>query len=161
MVRAQLRGVIDWSEVKFFDRQWWRRARLLTEEMVAEDTRQLRVAYHQHAVGLRTAVAIGKFGDDAWEKASDNANKRLEELFTAYRPWDKQDQESREKEQAKRMIGGWERRFGDMNDVEVQRRIQAVADAMMQMAEQEPPELQYRGTLFNAQTAKGMPVKGN
>lgn len=163
MVRSQVRGVIDWSETRFFDRQWWRRARLLIDEMAAEDNRELRKSQHSQAIALRTAIAAAwdKFDDEAWKKATDATTDCWDDLVSAYRPWNKYDREQREKDEAKRLVGSWESHFGDMNDPEVMRSIQEAADAMMRNFEQEAPELKYTGTVFNARTAAAMPMKGN
>jgi len=163
MVRAQVRGVIDWSEMEFFDRQWSRRVRLLINEMVSEEDRHLKEIAHLHSINMRTAfaAAIDKFEDDVWKKACENASARLDAVITAYRPWDAKVREDREKAEARHLIGGWNSKFGDTSDPEVARKVKELSEAMLRMAEQTAPDLRYQGTIFNKDTAASMPLKGN
>jgi len=61
ILRAATRGVIDFSQMKFFDSHWHRRVRLLLKGLSDEDNRELYMALHRHSIakfGLEKLLLI-------------------------------------------------------------------------------------------------------
>jgi hypothetical protein len=93
-----------------------------------------------------------KFSDKTYEEAQETAAESWLRLLNMYRPWDKTDKEDIEKQEAQQLVSTWEAKFGSLSDPDVAKKVDQVAQAMMDMAKQQPAVTRaaQSSTVFNA-----------
>jgi hypothetical protein len=153
MLRVAARGLVDFSGIRWFDDTWYRRLTLMVRAVESEDLFRLREYTLQQCMrSLERGIE-----DPLRRKETVRLlNELVDKQFAYFRPWDYQegDTEKRERDEATKLTSAWERRFGTMSDPATAARIQAVADAMLQMhAESVPQTSQDQGGIFNRDTA--------
>jgi maltooligosyltrehalose synthase len=160
MVRAQVRGIVDWAEVEPTADRDWKRASLLIREMEQEDRRAVLGVLLHNKIGLRTAIAsdVDRYEDKALVEANEKTDEAIRQLLDAYQPWvGYLDTESAE-DKAQTLTKGWESRFGSMSDPAVAKKIETVAKAMRDQWEQEATQVPYTGMIYNSKTSAAMPI---
>ena len=117
MVEAAVRGVVDFSQAKFFDPAWRRRVKCLLDGLQNVMYREELRLSQDYYLGLLHVAAQGT--PDLLRELFEGLHAARDALAVAYRPW--QTTESRE---AQRQAAGkkyqetWEQHFGKMDDPE-------------------------------------------
>lgn len=127
MVRAAVGGFINFSEANPFDRRWYIRRRLLLDAMQTEmEADYLRCSFSKHLAVASSPQAVN---GDVFKNSMSRATEVLTKLFEisiceTLEPTDQR------KDMARALQGAWEQHFGDINDPNVQARIDSVAAAL-------------------------------
>jgi len=76
-------------------------------------------------------LQINHLEDSYFNYARDGSFDLLNELQNMYFPETTKNREDANRRSVKAMVGGWNKRFGDSNDPEVRKKIEAAAAAML------------------------------
>lgn len=152
MVRAAARGVVDFSQLNILDPVDSRRLRLLLQEVAADDNRTVLRAVHSH---MTAGFSIDRITADSLNKLQQESGHILDDLLSEYQPWfySAKSREEREREEFRELESAWNSRFGDLNDPETQKKLEAVRDALL--ADPPDPEMMSPSDgIFNKDTAE-------
>lgn len=136
MVQAAVSGAVDFSAMKFFDSAWQRKLRLLLRGLHWQNERELQRARLEHYHSL---LAVDKISPESLEKLQGICRDEFMELQNKYKPWAATTKQERERKQAEEQRGRWQRRFGDLDAEETQRKIEETVRALRQLRDVEPP----------------------
>lgn len=153
MVQAAASGLIDFREMRFFNKPWQLKLRLLLKGLHQENERRLLTARQNYHAAL---LAIKTISEQSIERVQDRCQDDLHELTNLLRPWAATTREEREQKQVKTYRDRWQRRWGDLSAPETQRKIEETARALERMREAAPPPNAMGDWfgIFNAQTAQ-------
>jgi hypothetical protein len=158
MLRVAARGLVDFSKIRWFDDIWYRQLSLMMRVVEAEDLFALRGYELQR---IQQALDRGTADPAAREKLLDVRDELIDRQFAHFRPWEYQagHVEAQQRTEAVQLTSAWERQWGNMNDPEVQARIQQVADALLHGQPEAPPTAQSQAGIFNRHTASTLSQK--
>jgi hypothetical protein len=147
MVEAATRGIVDFSQAKFFDPAWRRRVKYLIGGLQDLNRREELKSDHSYYLSLLNIPNLKPdlFGDVV--KLLERTRTRLE---AAWRPWvTPESNEAQKTAEAKRLQTLWERQWGKLDDPETQRKIAATAAAMRKQAADNASEISADDILTN------------
>lgn len=129
ITQAAAEGLIDFSKVQFYNRRWRMRLERLLLYLQNRNRREYLQVLHRAAVGLISSGTLSaeSFGN-LKETASDLYNKIVDTYYPSEaRPEEEVDVKAADVEKATNM---WEEVFGSLDDPEVTRRVQELADKL-------------------------------
>jgi len=113
-VRSAVNSVIDYREADILDQGWWRRWRILLNEMTSQADKELLEQLYSYHLAL---ISNSGLTQDSFKSTQKSARDNFEGLMSAARPWTGHSVEDRlglEREQIKE---DWKYFFGwDMDD---------------------------------------------
>lgn len=126
MLRASVRGLIDFSQADFESAEWWRLLRLTLEGLEQDDDVVLLGQMLQYHLAL-----VGNSGltDDSFKRAQKSSRGLLYDLLGRLRPWEGVDAKEVEERERASLVSRHRRVFGDNSSPEAQARIRAEAEA--------------------------------
>jgi hypothetical protein len=129
MVEAAVRGLVDFSEARFFDPGWTRRLKLILSSLQRLNLREEMSLNHAYYLGL---LAIPGLDDQSTKNLQEQLADVRERLDVTYRPWheDSGEKQEQRKKQMATMTSAWEEKYGRMDDPEVQRKIMATLEGL-------------------------------
>jgi hypothetical protein len=84
-VRAAVRGVIDYSQARLLDPDWWRRHYILVKEMEREDDLRL---YERVLSQYQALVSNSGLTEESFKKTQDSAHDAFQDILCLLRPWE-------------------------------------------------------------------------
>lgn len=112
MIRAAVKGVIDFHAARPRDLDWWRRCNVLIEEMGRQDRERLdRDAMHYHLVLASVAATMG---GDKVQDTLDSASERFDSILKLVCPWD--NRAADKKKTYEELADVYRKTIGDPND---------------------------------------------
>jgi hypothetical protein len=84
MLRAATLGIIDFAQFDPWDNWWWKRFRLILDEVGRKNNQEALNAQHQHWLAL---VAHSRLTEESWDSAKQSAGEALNGLLRGYFPW--------------------------------------------------------------------------
>ena len=106
-VRSAVNGTIDYREADIMDYKWWRRWRMLLNEMTAQSDRVLIEHLYSYHLAL---VSNSGLTDDSFKSIQASARENFEELINVLRPWATKATFSNPKDE---LISGWKQVWGE------------------------------------------------
>ncbi len=135
IVRAAVRGVVDFSHAKLLDRHWWLRLHILLDEVENED--MIELAKQAFLFHMLTA-ANGAISEQSFDTARKTAKTMFKRIDSWLRPW----VETNEENVAQQNRGLYEQHIGSLNDPNHLAAVQQTIDSMnreMAQAKMEQP----------------------
>ena len=129
-MEAAARGLIDFSEARFFDPTWQRRVNLALFGLRMINAKEKAELRHRHYCALLASKALDL------EKADEVQSAAIEQVYAyegAFLPNAKKIREEAEQEQIQARVSGWESHWGKMSDPKTQERIRQTAEALRTM----------------------------
>jgi hypothetical protein len=115
-VRSAVRGVVDYREADIVDRKWWRRWRLLLNEMMSQEDRDLMEHLYSYHLAL---VSNSGLTEDSFKSTQQSARDNFEDIAGGLRPWIGKTKEDRALSAKEEMKEDWKNFFGwDLDDPE-------------------------------------------
>jgi len=129
MVEAAVRGLVDFSQLRFFDPGWTRRLKLILSGLSQLNLREELKFNHDYYLTLLTIPELDEQTTKALREQLENTRTAID---LAYRPWHQALEKSLEhrKQTMRDMTAIWESKFGKMDDPEVQRKIRATVEGL-------------------------------
>lgn len=134
LVKAAVDGVVDFSHVNLLDSRWHRRLKFLLDEMLRqENIEQLKLLQNRSLAYITCPILEPPTVADfikGEEKLMDSINAALY--------GGSEEKENRKSKIADMLRKAWEREYGNLQDGDVQRRIQETADMLKQRRLENP-----------------------
>jgi hypothetical protein len=119
-VRAAVRGVIDYSQARLLDPDWWRRHYILVKEMEREDDLRL---YERVLSQYQALVSNSGLTEESFKKTQDSAHDAFQDILCLLRPWEGATASERKQREVTDLKGAYFRAFNiDPNDPNWQER---------------------------------------
>jgi hypothetical protein len=140
MVEAAVRGIVDFSQAKFYDPAWRRRVMILVGGMQGLNYREELKLSHNYYLSL---MALPKLPPETVTRFAQALDAAYDKLRATYRPWQTPVSEEEAKSaESKKFQDQWERCFGGkLEDPETQQRIARTAQAMRKRREMTAKEI--------------------
>ncbi len=114
-VRSAVNGIIDYREADIMDYRWWRRWRILLNEMTTQSDRELMEHLYSYHLAL---VSNSGLTEDSFKSVQGSAKENFEELMNVSRPWARSTERFRNIRDE--LVSGWKEAFDeDLDDPEV------------------------------------------
>jgi len=114
-VRSAVNGIIDYREADIMDYKWWRRWRILLNEMTTQSDRALIEHLYSYHLAL---VSNSGLTENSFKSVQESAKENFEELLNASRPWSKST--GRFDNVREELVQGWKEVWGeDLDDPKV------------------------------------------
>lgn len=123
MVQAAVRGSVNFSEARIHDPRWWQRMRILLRRVEMDIFREHMHTVHRH--GLLTLL-VPDLKPEIFNEARDSSASAARLLRELLITWEQQDLTPAAKVDDFRQA--WIDVWGDPEDPEVKKRIQATVD---------------------------------
>jgi hypothetical protein len=128
MVEAAVKGIVDFSQAKFFDPGWRRRIQLLINGLENLNYRR-ELENDQHY--LLSQMSIPGLKDESFAALQKQLAATRDKLQVAYRPWSTvEGQEAAVSREAAKATQAWESKYGKLDDPETQAKIARTAQAL-------------------------------
>lgn len=115
-IRSAVSGIIDYREADVLDRRWWRRWRMLINEMATQSDKEL---LHQLYLYHLALVSNSGLTEESFKSTQQSARDNFEEFVAKVRPWLGRSREERGKTEGEQMKEDWKQVFGwDLDDKE-------------------------------------------
>lgn len=113
MVRAAVRGVIDYHEANVLDPAWWRRHRILLNGLAYEDDMRTQDAMLRFHLAL-----VGNSGltEESFKTAQSNAKDTLYDYLNLLKPWEILSSSAQKQAEVSRLKQAYIRAYGDPSD---------------------------------------------
>ena len=109
-------GIIDYREADVLDRRWWRRWRMLINEMATQADKEL---LHQLYLYHLALVSNSGLTEESFKSTQQSARDNFEEFVAKVRPWLGRSKEERSKQEGEQFKEDWKQVFGwDLDDKE-------------------------------------------
>jgi hypothetical protein len=113
-VRSAVNGIVDYREADILDRGWWRRWRILLNEMTSQADKELIEHLYSYHLAL---VSNSGLTEDSFKSTQKSARNNFEELMSAARPWTGRSVEERLDQESDQIKEDWKYFFGwDMDN---------------------------------------------
>jgi len=129
-------SVIDYREADILDRGWWRRWRILLNEMTSQADKELLEQLYSYHLAL---ISNSGLTEDSFKSTQKSARDNFEELMASARPWTGRSIDERLGPERDQIKEDWEYFFGwDMDDpVEVSAYVKEKEKMAKEYAEEE------------------------
>ena len=115
-IRSAVSGIIDYREADVLDRRWWRRWRMLINEMATQSDKEL---LHQLYLYHLALVSNSGLTEESFKSTQQSARDNFEEFVAKVRPWLGRSKEERSKQEGEQFKEDWKQVFGwDLDDRE-------------------------------------------
>lgn len=108
-VRSAVRGIIDYREADIVDRRWWRRWRILVNEMTTQSDKELLNQLYLYHLAL---VSNSGLTEESFKSTQQSARENFNEFAAKIRPWLGRTAEERGKTENEQMKEDWKLVFG-------------------------------------------------